>query len=217
MFPALEEIPRRIFPLTPDFMAPSVARRSGEPDKTYRSQRALGHLYRTVGELPTEDFSEVMRNDIVSDGDSILTQEIAIKLQKQGIDNQVDHDLLQDARSWMADFSSALRHIAFDNTDGQGVVELSEVEVITGTIARPPLLQKHRKSLLERLEAQSKMLAGTAKVLMSPPKAPRARRAAGAWAAWTAANEHPMYPTFGTRGYALVALSALYDLLNELQ
>ena len=215
-FPSLEDIPGRLLPLTPDFMQPTVRREHGRPNQTYQSARALGQLYRQVGDLPVDDFTEILRNeDVIGDGESCLTEHIVAALRAAGLPADVDEGLLEDARGWMADFSSALRHIAFDNSDGQGVVELHEVECVSGTIAAPPLLQKHRKSLLERLEAQSRMLANSTRLLMTPTKAGRARRAAGALAAWTAANELPFAPPFGARSYALVSLSALFECLSE--
>lgn len=222
----LDAIPR-VTRDKPDYMAPETA----NIDDYYKSQRALGHLFRAI-DLPIEQQPSLQRGgrrrrrgrntDELVDGLNRLNVEDAwesnlYRAVEELVDayQDVDEEDSASITQLFQRYASELKLICASNTLSRTDKPLLEEEAIIGTIAQKTSQRHKRKDAISKLrEGTDLLVRGIREELAGDDSVEPEESLTRAWMAWELAVSEGT--SFGAQSFGWIALGAIFEAIKEI-
>ncbi|EIW76361.1 RdRP-domain-containing protein, partial [Coniophora puteana RWD-64-598 SS2] len=218
----IRRMPRRLIPFKPDWH--EAEDESSHPCDYYRSNRALGHMYRTKLDEDRETLAHV---EVDSYGDSIsqVVQQRVNGYPLAQASHQEQRNVLRIVETIFKRYQDELRYICMTHSLTDAADDcLREEEVIASTILAKCSQKGWRKDRLHRMrECATHLVQETRRDLIGDLEvAPSEEVRNGlhkAWAAWQQSINHRAENStelFGTQSFGWLALGAVLDCLENL-
>ncbi|KAF5337043.1 hypothetical protein D9611_003329 [Ephemerocybe angulata] len=227
-----EDIPRLKKKSRPDWNAPETVEAQEDTRKYYRSDRAIGRLFRAI-DLPSDnrpfqgatrvstrmDQSSEGRNvtPTVFTSDSIYTV-IKLQVQRHVATNEVAENLFQmEAEKLFARYVTDLQGICITKTlSSARNASLTEEEAIIGTIVQKTSQPRRRKDMISRLRESTDILVrGVREQLEGDDRDTDEDVLERAWFAWEVALNKERQ--FGAQSFGWVALGAIFEAIRKIE
>ncbi len=235
----LSEMPRTKFRPRPDWNAPETTT-TLDPNKFYKSHRAIGRLFREIdlpavqtaretqraqrrnlqenSELPS--LEEILRSFVEDDPDDNPLYEAVLE-HVSGYINLGHHDEGLVAEMWelFENYRSELQTICADHTLSNAKnAMLTEEEAVVGTIVAKCSQPRKRKDLMSKMREQTATLVeGILEGIAGEDGIMPDKRLERAWVAFKLSALEAEYETFGARSFAWVALSEVFDAIKAIE
>jgi len=211
--------PHRLIPYKPDWKAGEVV----NPRATdyYRSERVIGDMYRAINLQDVSQAGEAVSNAVP--GPPVLSTALVPIVQAYICIDIDPHAFPQYVTELFQTYQDEMKFISATHTlTSDPSVRLTEEEIVVGTIMAKCSQEQLRKDRIQRLKSHTGALVrgveeelvgvkdgrpGTRQVMLSG-----LRRT---WEAWMFGAYHPK--RFGANSFALIALSLVFDLVDDLK
>ncbi|KAI5116848.1 hypothetical protein M0805_006803, partial [Coniferiporia weirii] len=221
----ISKIPRRLIPYKPDWKRNEDEPLAGDAE-FYRSERALGHLFRKVDTesraSPTCGLSApapLVDHPVYN----ALKHTVDAKLKNSG----VAETTLESVQKLFRRYAAELRYICTTHTLTDYSARLSETEVVIGTILAQCSQHRWRKDRIFRMRLHTTNLVKEIKEEIVPKRLHEMSiletktALEFAWTAWKLITEKISTPEaakndFGLNSFSLIALGVVIDCLEHL-
>lgn len=214
-----QKLPKPLIRCKPDWHAAEVV----QPRKTdyYRSERALGHLYRNIEIEDPDDITARLTERVQNVADkrmsmdpisAVLTEHVKLHINVVIMDRELDNLVQASFRK----FTEEMRYICMThtvtNTPG---VQLLEAEVVVGTILAKCQQKRWRKERMWRMRTHSANLVRNVQHDLDPDPKHNVDGLRRAWCAWNYSVRHQ--DQFGANSFGLIALGIVLECLDWIQ
>lgn len=235
-----QKIPRLKFPAKPDWNAPETVATGRDNKRYYKSQKAIGRLYRAIDLPAVETIRRVQRSqrrslveglgqatmdDILQEfaDDDIYADEDAVHLaivdRVTGFIPLGRHEEHLIAEVWEVYISyvSQLQTICADHTlSRERGAMLTEEEAIIGTIVAKCSQPRRRKDLMSKMREQTTTLVDAVRFDISGEEGTLPEKSMErAWIAYRLASMED--ETFGAKSFGWIAMGEIFDAIRIIE
>lgn len=232
----LDRIPRLKFKVKPDWNAPETTTNI-DPSRFYRSERAIGVLYRAIDLPAVETVRREQRHQRrrLNEGE-VWTLDDILQEFRQGmdLDDEMHQALLGRVASFIAlgrheediiaeiwelfrNYVSQLQSICADLTlSHQRNAMLTEEEAIVGTIVAKCSQPRHRKDNMSKMRDQTTATVDSIRYELSGEEGTLPEMSMErAWVAYCIA--YIQDDAFGARSFAWIAMGEIFDAIKTIE
>jgi RNA-dependent RNA polymerase len=233
----LEKIPKVKTRRRPDWNAPETIDLDSS-SRFYESRRAIGRLFRAI-DLPVQqepvtlprrrrrqgrlrdiekleaEFDNFDPNDATQ---SYLFEAIQCRVEELiQVDTDPDEELVDSIARLFKSYAVHLQTVCMSNTVSHAqTTQLSEAEVIMGTIAQQTTQPRKRKELMAKVrESTDRLVRGIREELAGDDSIGGEESLHRAWTAWEFSVSQD--DTFGAKSFGWIALGLIFDAIKEVE
>jgi len=232
----LEKIPRVKGKRRPDWSAPEVKDQDSNR-RFYRSRSAIGRLFHAI-DLPVQQEPVTLprrrrRQDQPRDIEqleaefdnfdqkdarkSYLFQVIQDRVEELiKIDTDVDEELVDSIARLFRSYSVHLQAVCISNTLHAQTTQLSEGEVVVGTISQQTSQPRKRKELMAKVrDSTDRLVQGIREELAGDDSIEGEESLYRAWTAWEFSKAQG--DSFGAKSFGWIALGLIFEAIKEVE
>jgi hypothetical protein len=188
----------------------------------YRSDRALGQLFRavSVGKIPTPS-GRLPPGLPVSQGHQLIGRTLRPVVEKYCGSQQNLTEHRRDIKEIFEQYVVELNHLAYSHAlSTDSLAKLQEEEIVLGTIMAPSTQERHRKEMMSSLRLNARELVNlvSSQIGEFDKNSPRSELAiilARVWTMWCLSVQNT--GDFGKHSFGLIALDIFFRVLAALE